>query len=160
MLKSVANWQTEFISQPSLLLGRYSWPSDAPTSLNCLKIIFSEGLQSRHSWMASRDQLSPQLNIFFMNHLARCYFNMISLKAITTHSICFLSCSTNPIKRWWAHKRKQLMKATNDKLQMYPSHVLSCAKIRNILWVKRRERKSARGEPHAREYRWVASINS
>ena len=39
-----------FISQYSLLLARYTWPSDAATSLTRLKNTFSGGLQCRPPW--------------------------------------------------------------------------------------------------------------
>jgi len=46
--KILEKWR--FISQHSLLLARYTWPSDAPTSLTRLKNTFSRGLQSRPPW--------------------------------------------------------------------------------------------------------------
>ena len=46
--KILEKWR--FISQHSLLLAQYTWPSDAPTSLTRLKSTFSRGLQSRPPW--------------------------------------------------------------------------------------------------------------
>ena len=46
--KILEKWR--FISQHSLLLARYTWSSDAPTSLTRLKNTFSESLQSRRPW--------------------------------------------------------------------------------------------------------------
>ena len=46
--KNLEKWR--FISQHSLLLARYTWPSDAPTSLTRLKNTFSGGLKSKPPW--------------------------------------------------------------------------------------------------------------
>ena len=47
--KILEKWR--FISRQSLVLARYTWLSDAPTSLTRLKNTFSGGLQSRLPWL-------------------------------------------------------------------------------------------------------------
>jgi len=46
--KMLEKWR--FISQHNLPLARYTWPSEAPTSLTRLKNAFSRGLQNRPLW--------------------------------------------------------------------------------------------------------------
>jgi len=58
--KILEKWR--FISQHNLLLARYTWPSDDPTSLTRLINTFSRGLQNRPLWRR-RPPHSTQISV-------------------------------------------------------------------------------------------------